>query len=1357
MSKIHEVIAELRGKGMFLSTEEGKLICKGPKGIITEELKDFIVENKPEMIRVLDGETQFELKKVVERPDRIPLSYAQERLWFLGELGQSDQYHIPGFLHFNGRPIPEYIEKAFQMLVDRHETLRTCFRKEDGEAYQLVLDRMEIPFRHVRLIDKGAKDPEVTAVTSEFAREPFDLENGPLFRIIVIELNERFVIGYCLHHIICDGWSITLLQQELNAIFRAFYTNEAPQFPPMEIQFADYAIWQRKVLSKEKLADKVAHWKQHLAGHQDSSFPLDFPRPQILSGQGGLETLTINITKSLWLRQYCKDNNITLFSLLLAVVYALMKRYCNQNDICIGLPIANRNHKAIEKMIGFFANTVVNRVQMTDDISLEELIMLSQKELIRSQDYQDVPFSKIVDAVQPARDASKTPIFQILVNYVNVANQKIKIGTNNSKNVEYEYSTSKFDLNFTFSEGAGEAVNIGIEYSTDLFLPETVKRIMKHYEIIVENLIRDATIKVSHIDLETRTENQLINQFNETNSNDWQLETLHERMYVDLLNFPDRIAVKDQKGSLTYRELAVQSSLLAEKLRHCGSKKGSFVGICLDRSCDLVISILAVLKTGSAYVAIDPNYPEDRMNYIVEDAALQILITDNNYGSKKAYANIANLINIEEVALSQQEIAPSFSLSTEPADPAYLIYTSGSTGKPKGVVQTHRTVDNLSKTMAKRLELDSADNKNVGQFASAGFDVSLQEIFFTLKNNLTLVITPHDVKRSPQDYIQFVAASQLNYIFLPTAYLDLFASEAITGNQQFPLLEKVIVAGEALRITKVVRDFFKHRQHLRLENHYGPTETHVATILPLEGNPDDWPFLPSIGKPVPNNKAFILNDALVKAPLGGIGELYVSGAGVASGYLHNDTLTAERFIDNPYGVEKLYKTGDLGRWRPDGEIEFYGRADQQVKIRGYRIEPGEIEKAIMEYPGVTLATVIVKERAGEKQLAAFYTADDSIDPSEVKLLIQKTLPNYMVPAFIKQLAEIPYNASGKVDRHSLHTVEIGDDQGEKFVAPQSPTEKQLATYWQDLLGIPKIGADDNFFELGGHSLLAVKLVSLISKADPDSHLKVMDVLKYPTLGSLAKYVDSGKSHVPVSPYILTFSDPGAVIIVPGMPGLSDGYHDMAVRLSKSRGVYGLQMKGFGQEEPLVTIEEMAAHNLEQIKEILPSGKLELYGHSFGGTVIYEMLRQLDMDRYAIENLVFLDSSPHLPTENMSPNSAIALAQAILWKYNVRKENLYHEISRIVREQPSDSWREQITNYLDLHIEGFEKVFFENMWKVVATSMSANYSLGDKQNFPLKMIIPNASIGMVDENAWKPFFNKVATYYTAGDHFSMIRA
>ena len=1319
-----------------------------------QDASETVIDEVEEM------EVSHELKRLEQRPAQIPLSYAQERLWFLAELGQSDQYHIPNILDFQGTPDVELVRKSFEYLIGRHESLRTCLRKDkNGEPYQLILDHMEVALHH--LIYHGAKydDPAMIADLEKFVKQPFDFENGPLIRVIVLELSaEKFMMGYCMHHIIGDGWSVDVMQKELAIIYPALQQGKAPQLPPLPLQFADYAIWQKRTLSANKLAQKVQHWKAHLSGHQDINMPVDFERPEVLSGKGDSEILTLNQIKTDWMKKYCKEQNITLFSFMLSIVYALLNRYCNQDDICVGIPIANRNHKSVEGLIGFFANTVVNRVVLGKDITMEELVMMSQRELLRSQDYQDVPFSKVVDAVNPPRDGSKTPICQVLVNYVNVAAAK---GSSQEQpkeeRVKMDYANSKFDLDITFSETASGSINVNVEYSTDLFLEATIKRFLRHYEILLENVIRQPEVKVSEVNLETNVEKQTISGFHAQNSTEWKPKTIHATLAIDQLSAPDRTAVTDAHRSITYAELVSQADHLAHRLIQLGVTKGQNLGICMERSCEMVIAALAILKAGGVCVPINVDHPETLKAHIIKDSAINILLTDEDRATDPVLTAVPHLLKVNEAL---QEVKPNHqtapAMAVSPTDPAYVIYHASADAKPVGVLQLHQTITNLADFQEQDWPIEKNAADRFGQFAAAGADVFIQELFTALLKLQQLVIIPSAVKSSGRELVRFVADQQLQYLFLPAAYLDRLAVTAMEMKVSFPQLKKIIVAGEVLNITRSVRAFFAQCPQLNLVNQYGAPETQAMTQLTLPEDVNSWKNRPTIGKPVPNVKLHILNESMTRVPLGGIGEIYISGSGLAMGYVNNAGLTAEKFVYHPQTAETLYKTGDLGRWLSNGEIECFGPLDEQVKVKGYLVVPADVENAICDHPEVTTAAVKVIHQQGGKQLAGYYTAKSKVNPLEIKQLLQKELPDYMQPAGLRQVDEIPLDFNGRVDSKQLPAIELAFSADDQHREAQSTLQKTLVNTWKKVLGLKRVGLDDNFFEVGGHSLLAVKLVSSINKSLDGLELKVMDILKYPTVAGLAKFLGSDTGNKIDTPYILEYTETAANFIVPGMPGLADGYHDMSTRLHQQEGgVYGLQMKGFFGEQPLTTIEEMAAHNLSLIGQIHSGGKLNLYAHSYGGTVTYEMLHQLNRDQYEVGKVVFLDSTPHTISSSPTEEGMIAVGKGVLLKYGLKDEAVFKSLNQLIYQYEPDRWKHVLSDFLKSHIEAFDPEFFSRMLDTLMQSMAAEYQLKGAREDAIQLVIPNGSIGITDERAWDGCFREVDVINTTGDHFSMV--
>lgn len=1058
--------------------------------------------------------------KPLEKKDRsgfIPLSFAQERLWFINELGQGDQYHIPNVSLISGKLDMQAFEKAINKIVERHENLRTCFRKEDDQPYQHIHSELKIAFETKQYPEAKPNDPIVSEQVNEFTTRPFDFQNGPLLRALIITLDEnQHVLGLCMHHIISDGWSMGVLTRELSTLYEAFRTGQETALPELQIQYADYAIWQKETYTPEVLDEELNRWADHLKGYEDLAMPTDFNRPRELSGRGNTIAGSIDTEVAKELKKYCVSKGATVFSGLMAGVCSIINIYSRQQDICMGTPVANRNQSEIEPLIGFFVNTVINRIKLSDEETFESLQLKTKEEIFRSQQHQDIPFEKIVERVQPPRDLSRTPLFQLMVNYLNVQAGNSENDETTAERLNTDYKSSKFDLNFTFQENPSGNIGYSLEYSEDLYTEATIKRLLEDLKLVFKLFVDNPKKQIAAYELSAvETE---VTRSGDNELKGWipTLQTIQSVLAEVTEEVSERIAVRDVNSEISYQILQERSDQLAIYLHQQGIKKDDLVAVSMGRSVELVIVIVAILKTGAAYFSIDPAYPVERKNQILKDSGTQILLTEKeNAGDLSAnYSGKIIQVDSKEDQLIIANTSGTFVSPMDPSGLSYVIYTSGSTGKPKGVLQTHRTIVNLIKYQNKEYGHSLAVPKQVSQFASASFDVSVQEIFFTLLSGYTLNIVPEDVKYSTEKMLDFVREKEIQIAYLPTAYLEYFSREFVQNESltAFDKLERIIVAGEALKINEVIRAFFEKHSHTKLENQYGPSETHVVTAYTLEGSSDTWAELPSIGKPIDKIDAFILNESMKPVPVSAVGELYFGGEGIARAYLNNDALTAEKFIENPFANGNLYRTGDLARWGSDGNIQFLGRADSQVKVRGFRIELGEIETALMSNPLVESAAVITKDIEGSTHLLAFVNLKDSKVASEdieqtLKSYLKSLLPDYMIPSAIQQIDEIPLNINGKVDRKLLLQQDVSFSASAVYKAPVGEVEESLTEIWKDLLKIDKVGVSDNFFEIGGHSLLATQVMSRINRKFKVS-IELKELFNAPTIGQLAKFISN---------------------------------------------------------------------------------------------------------------------------------------------------------------------------------------------------------------------------------------------------------
>ena len=1054
-----------------------------------------------------------------DRSGRIPLSFAQERLWFINELGQGDQYHIPNLSLISGKLDMDAFEKAMNKIVERHENLRTCFRKEDDQPYQFIYDEYKVTFERKEFKGVNPDDPEVTKTVNEFTTRPFDMENGPLLRAILITLqDDQHVLGLCMHHIISDGWSMGVLTKELVALYDAYRNSQEAVLPELKIQYADYAIWQKETYTPEVLEEELDHWAEHLLGYEDLAMPTDFNRPRELSGRGNTIAGLLDREVAKELKQYCINNGSTVFSGLLAGVCAVINIYSRQQDICIGTPVANRNQSEIEPLIGFFVNTVINRIKLSDNETFATLQDKTKNELFRSQQHQDIPFEKVVERVQPPRDLSRTPLFQLMVNYLNVSGAVGKAEGNadtTTERFQTDYKSSKFDLNFTFQESPNENIGFSLEYSEDLYTEETIKRILADLERVFSLFLENPDKPITAYELNAVT--KALETSESESYVGWvpTLQTIQSKLADVTEVVGNRIAVRDERKEITYDELKTKSDQLALYLHQNGIKKDDLVALSMGRSVEMIISVVAILKTGAAYFSIDPSYPVERKNQILKDSNAKILISEKDSVGEIA-GNYGGLIILMDSADDLQKVEQTAGVLISPMDPSglsYVIYTSGSTGKPKGVLQTHRTIVNLIEYQNKEYGHFLSEPKEVSQFASASFDVSVQEIFFTLLSGYTLNIVPEEVKYSTEKMLDFIEEKAIQIAYLPTAYLEYFSREFVQSASRsiFDKLERIIVAGEALKINEVIRKFFTKHPHTRLENQYGPSETHVVTAYTLPESPETWAELPSIGKPIDKIEALILNESMKPVPVGAVGELYFGGEGIARAYLNNQSLTDEKFIENPLSKGTIYRTGDLARWGSDGNIQFLGRADSQVKVRGFRIELGEIETALNSSQLVKSAAVITKELEGSTHLFAFVSLNNAENgnnaESVLKSHIKALLPDYMIPSAIQLIDEIPLNINGKVDRKLLAQKEVSFHSSAEYKAPVGEVEQSLTEIWKDLLKVEKVGVSDNFFELGGHSLLATQVMSRINRKFKVS-VELKELFNAPTIRQLAALISN---------------------------------------------------------------------------------------------------------------------------------------------------------------------------------------------------------------------------------------------------------
>jgi amino acid adenylation domain-containing protein/non-ribosomal peptide synthase protein (TIGR01720 family) len=1011
------------------------------------------------------------------RPARLPLSSAQQRMWVLNQLEpDSPWYHIAGQVRVKGSLDRDALESSLNEMIDRHEALRTSIHTIDGQSVQVIAPNMRTAINVSDLSGFSADEAEhewwQRARTA--SASPFDLSAGPLLRAYLYGLSaEEHVLQIVLHHLIADGWSLSVWMRELACLYEAHISGKAHSLRPLPLQYADYALWQRDWLQSPERNRSVAYWKARLADLPILELPTDRSRPANPSYHGGEARLSIPQSAAKAVRELSRQEGVTLFMILLAAWQALLSRYSGQKDIAVGTVVANRSHSELESLIGLFVNTLVLRTDLSDDPLVEDLLARVRALTLEAYDHQDLPFEKVVDELQPARSLSQNPLFQVMFVFQNTPVAKLELGGLHLEPIHLDQGVAKFDLTLEIEERDG-CLDLRLEYASDLFDRTTAERMLGHYEVLLQALTGGAGRRLSELPVLTAADRrQVLDEWNRTETTSDSQQTVIGFFEDRVVRDPLATAVVCGGQELSYLELNARANQLAHYLRTLAIGPESLVGLCLERSAGMLVGLLGVLKAGGAYVPLDPAYPPERLAYILSDAGIQVLLTE------KKLTNVLPAHGARVVCLDTEWPAIALQSSTNPGqvvmphNAGYVIYTSGSTGRPKGVVVTHGGMVNLAHAQRQIFGLGQDDA--VLQFASPSFDAAVWEWLMALTAGAQLVISSSTDRLVGPVLEEIISTRSVTVATLPPSALSTLSGEPLPG------LRTLVVAGEACPVD-LVRQWAPGR---RMLNAYGPTESTVcATVSSPLNEAGDRP----IGRPMANTEMYVLDGRMEPVPIGVMGELYIGGSGLARGYLNRPDLTAERFVPHPHSAnrgERLYRTGDLGRWRADGVLEFLGRADHQVKIRGHRIEPGEVETALRQIPEIATAAVMGREdQTGQPRLVAYIVPRNGHAPgvTELRSQLATVLPDYMIPSSFVPLEALPVTPNGKLDRKSLPVPEGRPIPDGIHVAPRTPTEELLAKIWRDLLQVDRVGVHDNFFELGGDSILAIQAVSKANQA-----------------------------------------------------------------------------------------------------------------------------------------------------------------------------------------------------------------------------------------------------------------------------------
>jgi amino acid adenylation domain-containing protein len=1042
--------------------------------------------------------------KPVSRDGKLPLSFSQERLWFLDQLEPGGYtYNLLAAYRLNGQVNITALEQSINEIIRRHEVLRTVFKSAGGQPEQIILPSMtvKIPLLDLRgLASEAARESAVRRLAKEEAQRPFDLSRGPLLRISLLQLaDDEYLLFRAMHHLVIDGWSGGVLFRELAQFYEAFSNRQPLLLPDLPIQYADFATWQRQWLQGETLETHLSYWKKNLQNIPTLQLATDRSRPAIQTSHGAHQTFVLSETLSAGIKSLSHRHGVTLFTVLLAAFQTLLARYTGQTDIVIGSPIAGRNRGELEALIGFFLNMLALRVDLSGNPTFLDLLGRTRKVCLEALAHQDLPFEKLVEELHTKRDLSHHPLFQVTFGFRNTPKFSIQLAGLEAEEVEVDSGIARFDINL-FMEEERDHLRGYVNYNTDLFNPDTIRRVIDHFKNLLESVVRNPGERIFNLSMLSETErHQLLVAWNDTERDYPTTKCIHHLFEEQVEKTPYATALVFQEQQLTYWELNQRANQLAHYLRKQGVGPEVLVGICLERSLEMVIALLGILKASGAYVPLDAEYPRERLAFILEDASVSVLLT--HLKLLPQFPDLkAGVICIDKdwEEIAQESDGNPNNLATA-GNLAYVIYTSGSAGQPKGVQIQHSSVVNLLSSMRRRPGLTSLDR--LLAVTTLSFDIAGLELYLPLTVGGQTIVVTREVASDGGWLANKLSGAEATVMQATPSSWAMLLDNRWEGSSQL----KILCGGEAL--PKKLADQLLCRSS-SLWNMYGPTETTIWSANCQVSA--DWERVP-LGRPIDNTQMYILDANFQPVPIGVPGEIYISGEGLARGYLKQPDLTAEKFLPNPFSKQagkRLYKTGDIARYLPDGSIEFLGRMDSQVKIRGYRIELGEIEAVLSQQPAVLEAVVVAQNDALDKRLVAYvvHRPGADISANELRGFLKQKLPDYMIPSAFGVLDALPLTPNGKVDRKALPAPDHSPRElKESYQAPRTPAEEMLVEIWAEILKLERIGIHDNFFDLGGHSLLATQVISRVRTAF-QTEVALRTLFEMPTIAEFANAI-----------------------------------------------------------------------------------------------------------------------------------------------------------------------------------------------------------------------------------------------------------
>ena len=1187
-----------------------------------------------------------------------PLSYAQQRLWILDQIDPGKPgANTPRAFRIRGWLDIEALRRALDTVRGRHEVLRSVFRSIDATLVQAVVTSAGDPLAVVDLSAHAepVREAEVLRLAEEEAQRPFDLTRGPILRATLLRLSsEEHVLLITSHRIAFDERSGEIFDRELGVLYDAYADGRPSPLPPLPAQYREFSALQAEFLRGKGFEEELAYWKRQLHGMPPTlDLPASRRRPREATFRAATEVAELGRGLLEALRSLGEREGADLFATLLAAFQVLLLRHSGRGDFAVGSSVAGRPPE-FEGSIGLFANNLVFRASVSGDPTFRDLLRRVRGVAVEAEAHQDVPFEKLVEELNPERTLSHPPLFQVMMVLQPGSRAPLRLAGLSVAPLAPTAEIARHELVLRFGS-EGDRTWASLQYKTDLFEPRTIRRLLAHLEVLLRGVVENPNRRLSQLPLMAPGERQQVLEVWNQTAIEYPGVTVTGLFEDQAERTPEAVAVEFQGRSLTYRELNQRSNRLARYLRAVGVGPETLVGLALKRSLDTVVALLGVLKAGGAYMPLDPAYPAQRLGSMIGDSGAAVVLADRTAAATppKTPARVLLLDDLSgQIAAQSAESLPA---RAAPHNLAYVIHTSGSTGKPKGVEIEHRALANYIQYAAELFALGEADR--VLQFASLSFDVAAEEIFATLARGATLVLRSEEMIASVADFFAACRDWRVTVLDLPTAYWHELAAVAFAEGLRLPEPLRLVILGGEKALPERLAQWREvaGAGRVRLLNGYGPTEATIAATFWEAGErvPSNLATVP-IGRPVANARIYLLDRSLEPVPIGVVGELYIGGVGLARGYRNRPDLTAEAFVPDPFhSNERLYRTGDRARHESEGDIEFMGRVDGQVKVRGFRIEPGEVETALRAHPSVREAFVVLRGDEPLRRLVAYFVAGPDGVPAagDLRAHLKKTLPDFMVPSKFVELARLPLTSGGKVDRHALPDADAEASGPEReYVAPRDLMEIKLAHLWEEVLHVERVGTGDDFFELGGHSLLAVRLLSQVEKAF-DRQLPLAVVFDAPTVEQMAALLREegwSPSWSPLVPIQPRGSRP-PLYCVHAVGGHVLFYRDLAHHLGPDQPVYALQARGLdGKQAPSRRVEEMAACYVKEIRKLQRMGPYSLGGYSFGGTVAFEMARQLQAAGQKVSLVALLDSDnlPRLP--NTGP-PAIVKDVDFLWR------------------------------------------------------------------------------------------------------------